>query len=340
MADTYNTASAFREQWRNPVGFMSLLTIIGGPVVQSALAQLTGPCFVPICFSFGWVSYAFSTIGPLLGDGRLMPPVDYPCRVVNLENGYTRTNRSWIVGRLLRDLEQPLSNEALRVDVYEAIEPPDKGSLAEGKSMLFGGGAILIQMGIAVIPWARSRDWGIFFITFVGTCAALGTARLPQWRMEKLACRVRSRKMIAITTGNGSRHVVIILGKGKCLDIEDLAAGEGPRHARLWDKSRWGIQYVDGQGNVTRVSRTTAFSDYMKKKGFETRPPKLLAKTWLGIRYFQWYKDNKAEERATSKDVMEAYLKENGLRKEVKLFRGLPLPFWLTRLFYGTDSLP
>lgn len=264
-----------------------------------------------------------------------MPPADYPCKVVNLENGYTRTNRSWIVGRLLRDLEQPLSNEALRVDVYEAIEPPDKGCLAGGKSTLFGGGAILIQMGIAAIPFARSSDWGIFMITVLSTCAALATAGLPQWRVEKLACRVRSSKVIAITTGNGSRHVVVILGQGNCLDIEDLAAGEGPRQARPWDKSRWCIQYVDKEGNVKRVSRTTAFREYMDRNCIKSRSPKLLAGTWLGIRYFQWYTNGQDVERATSKDVMEAYLEENGLRKEVKLFRGLPLPFWLTRLFYG-----
>ncbi|KAH8777590.1 hypothetical protein F5883DRAFT_409812 [Diaporthe sp. PMI_573] len=250
----------FSNQWKHPTDILSVLLILGGDVVARALAQLTGPSFVPICFSFGWVSYAFSTISSLLGDGRLMPPADYPCKVINLENGYTRTNRSWIVGRLLRDLEQPLSNEALRVDVYEAVEPPYKGCLAGDKSMLFGGGAILIQMGIASIPFACSRDWGIFMITVFGTCAALATAGLPQWRVEKLACRIGSKKKIAITTGNGSRHVIVILGEGNCLDIEDLAAGEGPRHVRPW-----------------------------------------------GI----------------------------GMPKEVKLIRGLPLPFWLTRLFYG-----
>jgi hypothetical protein len=335
MADASTTASALDGQWRNPVGFMSLLTIIGGPVIQSALAQLTGPSFVPICFSFGWVSYAFSTIASLLGDGRLMPSADYPCKVINLKNGYTRSNRSWIVGRLLRDLEQPLSSEALRVEVYEADEPPDNGGLTGGKSTLFGCISILIQMGIAAIPFACFRDWGPFLITASGTCAALATAGLPQWRVEKLACRVRSKKKIAITAGNGSRHVVVILGEGNCLDIEDLAAGEGPRNARPWIKSRWCIQYVDRDGNTQRIPRATAFRDYMQRKGIKSRSPNLLAGTWIGIRYFPWYRDGEVMEQPTSKHIMEDYMAEHGLREKVASFRGLPLPFWLTRLCCG-----
>src|ERR1700761_7719730 len=96
-----STSSILAEQWRNPAGFLSLLMITGGPVIQSALAQLTGPLFVPICFSFGWVSYAFSTIPALVGDGRLMPTPDYTCKVINLKSGYARNNRSWLLGRLL-----------------------------------------------------------------------------------------------------------------------------------------------------------------------------------------------------------------------------------------------
>ncbi|RKL35731.1 hypothetical protein BFJ70_g7905 [Fusarium oxysporum] len=332
MADN-STASALAGQWRNPAGFMSLLMIIGGPVIQSALAQLTGPSFVPICFSFGWVSYAFSTISVLVGDGRLMPPADYACKVINLENGYTRTNRSWIVGRLLRDLEKPLTNEALRVEVYEAVDTPGGKVLAGGKSRWFGLGAILIQLGITIIPLKCFGDWGPLMITVLGTIGAVATAALPQWKVEKLACRVKSAKRIAITTGNGSRHVVVILGKVGSLDIEDLAAAEGPRQPRSWNEFKWCVRYVDESGKEVKVSRTETFKEYMKEKGIVT----VWNGTWLGVRYFQWYKSGGGEAvpRASSKDVMESYMKKRKLRDEAKLFRGLPIGFWITRLLCG-----
>ncbi|KAH8591005.1 hypothetical protein B0O99DRAFT_551281, partial [Bisporella sp. PMI_857] len=231
MADS--TSSLFAAQWRNPSGFLSLLMIIGGPIIQAALAQLTGPVLVPVCFSFGWVSYAFSTIPSLVGDGRLMPPADYACKVINLENGYTRTNKSWAIGRLLRDLERPLSEEAMCIMLYDAEWCNSRNDLSGGKSRWVGFGAILLQLGIAAIPFGLYFDWGIFMIVAIGTCLAMSTALLPQWKVEKLACRMKSTKKIAITSGNGSRHVLVLMGNGACPDFEDLAAAEGPRHGRL-----------------------------------------------------------------------------------------------------------
>jgi hypothetical protein len=60
-------------QWHNPKEVIAVLLIIGGKIVQRALAQLSGGHAVPVTFSFGWVAYAFSTIVAMVGDGRLMP---------------------------------------------------------------------------------------------------------------------------------------------------------------------------------------------------------------------------------------------------------------------------
>lgn len=333
MAMTDNsTASIFAEQWRNPAGFLSLLMIMGGPVIQLGLAQLTGPSFVPICFSFGWVSYAFSTISALVGDGRLMPPTDYNCKVINLENGYTRMNRSWVIGRLLRDLEKPLSTEALRVDVYEAADPLEKTLLLGGKSTWFALAVILLQLSVAAIPFGVSGDWGILLITLLGNSVAVATAALPQWRIEKFACRIKSKKKIAITTGNGSRYVVVILGEGKCLDIEDLAMSEGPRQARPWENAEWCVRYVDSSGERVQVSRTQALKSYMRHNNIKSSAPKFLAGTWIGMRCFQWHLINQSVPKVNSSKAMEAYLKNHNLKKEVSIVRGLPLPFIWTRL--------
>jgi hypothetical protein len=112
------TAAEFQLQWHNPKEVTAVLLIIGGEIVQKALAQLTGGRIVPVAFSFGWVAYAFSTIVAMVGEGRLMPEPDYPCKVINTENGYTRENRSWIIGRMLRDSEPALDGESLVVEVF------------------------------------------------------------------------------------------------------------------------------------------------------------------------------------------------------------------------------
>ncbi|KAI9740313.1 MAG: hypothetical protein M1834_004891 [Cirrosporium novae-zelandiae] len=309
MASNSTTASVFAAQWKNPTGFLSLLVIIGGPVIQTALAQVTGPPFVSICFSFGWVSYAFSMIPALVGDGRLMPSADYVCKVINLETGYARTNKSWVLGRLLRDIEatKPLSNEALRVVVYRAVKRANGDILDPGWTSWCGLIAISLQLGIAVIPLALYTDWGIIMITALGTGICFATAALPQWRVEKLTCRLKSEKNIAITVGNGSRHVLVILGQGDGLDIEDMAAGEGPRHARPWFRSGWFVRFVNEDKNSIIVSRKNVLRDHRRAK---------------------------SDSSLSIEEAMDAYIYDNGLTPRVKMWGGIPLPFWATRLFW------
>ena len=62
--------------------------VVGGDVVQNAFAQGTGKLYTPVCFSFGCVAYAFTTLVGIIGDGRLLPRPDYPAKVLNLGSGY------------------------------------------------------------------------------------------------------------------------------------------------------------------------------------------------------------------------------------------------------------
>ena len=63
------TAAEFQMQWHNPKEVIAVLLIIGGEIIQKALAQLTGGLIVPVAFSFGWVAYTFSSHR---GHGRLV----------------------------------------------------------------------------------------------------------------------------------------------------------------------------------------------------------------------------------------------------------------------------
>ncbi|CAM6003689.1 unnamed protein product [Sphagnum balticum] len=140
------TDSLLSSQWHNPADILSVLLIIGGDVIQKAIAQLSGDYLVPVAFSFGWVAYSFSTLMSIVGDGRLMPLPDYPAKVINAGSGYSRENRSWILGRLLRDFELPLNDDiGLHITVFQADKEKEAGLKQNTWYLLVIGGLGMIQ---------------------------------------------------------------------------------------------------------------------------------------------------------------------------------------------------
>lgn len=99
------TPEIFLEQMENPSEVFSVLLIIGGDIIQKAIAQLAGGKVTLVSFSFGWVAYAFNALMSAFGDGQLMPDPDYPAVVITASSGIKKTNYSWALGRLIRDLE-------------------------------------------------------------------------------------------------------------------------------------------------------------------------------------------------------------------------------------------
>lgn len=242
----------FSNQWRNPTDVLSVLLIIGGDIIQKALAQLSGGTIVPVAFSFGWVAYSFSTVMSVVGDGRLMPAPDYLAKVINAESGYKRDNKSWVLGRLLRDYEMPLGdNIGISITVFEA---QDNAGVPERDFLWWSGVVVIVlQLGIAAIPCGLHQDWAILLLTAGGILLALTTGALPQWRFEKWACRRETKKVVSLTGGNGTRHVMVIIGNKKGLDLEDLAAAESPRMRRRGeDSDRLAKRVRDEHGKVVK----------------------------------------------------------------------------------------
>lgn len=247
------TQTLLSTAWQTP-NVLSVLLIIGGDVIQKALSQLSGRTLVPVAFSFGWVAYSFTTLMSVVGTGRLMPQPDYPAKVINAENGYVRNNKSWVLGRLLRDFERPLDDTVgLSITVFNAL--PDKEAGVPRLDWYWKSGLIVmaVQLGVAAIPCGLYDDWGILLMTAVGTILALATGALPQWRFEKWACR-RKSKTVSLTGGNGTRYVMVIIGMADSLDLEDLAAAESPRMRRRGESSsRWGTRSVHETGSNVQL---------------------------------------------------------------------------------------
>lgn len=207
--------------------------IIGGEIVQRAVAQLAGhpSCFTPVAFSFGWVGYSLNAVLLAIGEGSLMPDPDCSCILVNAKSGYARRNDSWVLGRLIRDHSARSPDHALTISLFKTDITKRPGVPTCDWVYYTGIATMIIQLGIAVIPGAVDHDWNTLIITVGGTVLALLGGALPQWRNEKWVCRrlrPGDKEVVCITRGNGFKDVVVIVSEGEGqLRLEDLAA---PRH--------------------------------------------------------------------------------------------------------------
>ena len=57
-----------KTQWRHLTNVLNILMVVGGEIIRSALAQLSGGSLTPVTFSFGWVGYGISGLLTVAGD--------------------------------------------------------------------------------------------------------------------------------------------------------------------------------------------------------------------------------------------------------------------------------
>lgn len=233
--------------------------IIGGDVVQVAIAQLCGgpvKIFTPVVFSFGWVTYAVQAMLSAVGDNRLMPSPEVDCCVINAQSGYLRSNKSWVLSRILRDFEHWRGDEPIKIEnakLEELRAEAKKEAEEDGKSFnpedvriglritiwqckeasgkppgdwiyYIGFGVAILQLGIAAIPWGLYGEWLIFLIVLAGTLLSFLSGAIPQWQKEKFGVRTSDKKDVFLTRGNGDHDVLLILGCDNGMDLEALAS--------------------------------------------------------------------------------------------------------------------
>ncbi|OCH90784.1 hypothetical protein OBBRIDRAFT_792985 [Obba rivulosa] len=236
-ADAY--FGPIKSQWRNPTDILSILMIIGGDVVQQAIAQLAGSgprplSFAPVAFSFGWVAYALNALLSAVGDGRLLPPVDGSAILLNAKNGYSRSVKSWPLARLVRD-HRPSNEETQRglsITFYRTLSTKPVGVPDCDWVYWCSIATIVAQLGISVIPGVIQGNWMVLIITAGGTFLALVAGALPQWQAEKWVARPidpGKREVVCLTEGDGSKSVIVIISEGTGIRLADLAAGREAR---------------------------------------------------------------------------------------------------------------
>lgn len=111
----------------------------------------------------------------------------------------------------------------LCVSIYKAKDPMP-GYPGYDRPYMTGLFIGIVQLGLAAIPCGLFGDWGILLVTAAGIVLSFVSGALPQWAEEKWACQRGTTKTIVLTRGNGSQHAIAIIGDGKGLDLEDLAA--------------------------------------------------------------------------------------------------------------------
>ncbi|KAI1762824.1 hypothetical protein GGR53DRAFT_400198 [Hypoxylon sp. FL1150] len=252
MATT--TTDGLRGQWANPGDILSILLLIGGDIVQKAIAQLVGYkirlygnrslSIAPVAFSFGWAAYGFSSLLSAVGDMRLMPASDCPSILLNCSNAFARQNKSWVLGRLLRDheiryevgtrsREEGGRAESIRIDIFNLLPV---SSPSRDFVWWLGWVTLLVQVGISVIPWVLYDDWGILMVTLCGIFLVAATCALPQWTQEKWGGPILNRgKVTCLTRGNGHLHIMVFIGTKGSWDLESLAnCTSMPRRETRW----------------------------------------------------------------------------------------------------------
>lgn len=270
-------AADFRQQWANPRDILSLLLLVGGDIVQKAIAQLVGYqlhpfpghqgrgiSLTPVAFSFGWVAYGFTNLLAAVGEMSLMPSNEHSSILVTCSNGFVRENRSWVLGRFLRDHElkylanRDTSDEdprpiSVRIDVFH-LEPAQ--DVTCDYVWWCGWATLALQIAIAAIPWALYDEWSSMLITLCGTFLALCTCAMSQWREEKWAGRrLKSDKTMCLTRGNGSAHIIVLLARAGCWDLESAASAadaiqrrRGPRALALLLALLWTLLLISVAG--------------------------------------------------------------------------------------------
>jgi hypothetical protein len=172
-----------------PLLHSHLRTACIGSVCVSRNSALTLAC----SRSLGWVAYATAAVVSAIGENKLMPPPDCPCKVINGRSGYVRDNSSWIIGRIVRDYDNWRDNGRdtgpIQARLDEIINEQWAKNRADAEHTVTGSGANEprpSQAGLCVsIYRAGEAKPGypgydlVYFIGFATLLLQLGVAAIP-----------------------------------------------------------------------------------------------------------------------------------------------------------------
>jgi hypothetical protein len=127
--------SLFSDENGHLGSIIPILMILGPEIITKAMAITTAsPRNDNPCFGFGMLAYVFKILAAaFMGTGELIPRPELDAKVVNLKSGQGRLNTSFVLSRVLRDLEPHHKDKkgSLVIQILKATAPEVPLSFAE-----------------------------------------------------------------------------------------------------------------------------------------------------------------------------------------------------------------
>ncbi|KAF1938369.1 hypothetical protein EJ02DRAFT_457933 [Clathrospora elynae] len=210
-----------------------LFMILGPEIVHKALAITTAsPRNDSPFLSCGWLSYSLSTLlTALSGTPGMLPKPELDSKVMNLTSGHCRTNTSFLLSRLLRDLELEYApaTGGLVIEILDAGPPITP--LSWFRTVSTNGVTMAVsfaQLAIATAIYILTSELSVLLIFATSVLLMESLANLPAWAAQKFSTARKDEgknAAYALMRGNGCRHVFIIRNTHPAAwNLEDLAA--------------------------------------------------------------------------------------------------------------------
>ena len=223
-----SSLTPIQQQWHNPTTILAVLSVIGGDIIHRATAQLAGNSIrlAPVTLSFGWTGFLLSFILSLVGDGRALPRPDCSCTVVDVATQAVSQNKSWVLGRLVRD-KTVYRSKGLHIAFYD-MAPTKQGVPSLDWIHYLGFSVMLVQFALSLLPGALYGDWNILVVTIWGILLGLAFGTFPQWKQEKWSFGERTADLgSTVCLIRGKDIMVIRTTDMKQPRLVDLANAEG-----------------------------------------------------------------------------------------------------------------
>jgi hypothetical protein len=185
-----------------------------------------------VSFGFGLLSYTFTLLtAAFTGLSSILPAPEIESKVLNLTSGQGRTNTSFVLSRVLRDLESryPSKLGGLVIEVLDASAPLSP-LYANRHTVIVCVAQILIAGGYGFLS---GGDFSVMGILVTALWAMQTLTLLPGWTTQKFSARKDGGKnaCYALLRGNGYRHVFVIKNTHpEAWNLQDLAATGAPSY--------------------------------------------------------------------------------------------------------------
>jgi hypothetical protein len=232
MCSSYNPFYTEKEP-NHLTTIIPLFMLLGPELVAKALAvTTTSPRNDSVCFGFGLLGYMFSLLTTAFtGLSEILPKPEIDSKVLDLRSGQGRVNKSFLLSRVLRDLESQYvpSTGGLVIEVLHAVAPAEPLSSLQGicinyRTFLVSVAQLIMACGYGFLSHG---DCSVMCIFTTALFALHALTHLPAWTTQKFSARKDNGKNAthALLRGNGHRHVFVIKNTHReAWNLEDLAA--------------------------------------------------------------------------------------------------------------------